>query len=346
MKKSQLKEIIRECIEELNEVGPARKHRKATGYQYKDGLDDPLNNPVKDRKDWAIRGKNISAGAARNMVKVQSTQYARKRPAGDNRYRGKFGSDDYIPRKSGSFKKLGEANIYSGAEDDILDALEKDSLKKNRYDKKYPPVGKPQNLKRGQPLRVKSPAGQKVRWDSKSKKWIDEGIGTTIKNKYHKVNRERNLKAADKSYKSGIDAITNNDMKKFSKMRHKELIKIAKAVNHKAKIKEEKKYHTSPPLKGFNRSEPMAYKKNSLSGKIASGLRKVERTASKLKNESSWPPERKPTSLAKKEEARRKAWRDKTYSKKTEYGSNYKQSIKDLKAGKTIKKVTPKKKSS
>ena len=39
------------------------------------------------------------------------------------------------------------------------------------------------------------------------------------------------------------------------------------------KLGEEKKYNATPPLKGFNRTEPMAYKKNSLSGKIA-GLNK------------------------------------------------------------------------
>jgi len=99
MKLSELKSIIMECVEELNEVGPARKHRKATGYQYKDGLDDPLKNSVKDRKDWATRGK--------------------------------FGSEDYIPRKIGSFKKLGEANSLNDIAKKHQRKIAKKTLKMN-----------------------------------------------------------------------------------------------------------------------------------------------------------------------------------------------------------------------
>lgn len=139
MKLSELKNIIMECVEELSE-GPARKKRQEVGYQYKDGLDDPLKTPIKYRQEF-----NMS-------VKPSKSQYTRKKASKVN---PRSVDKDYYPRKiRGSFKKLGE----------------------------------------------------------------------------------------------------------------------------------EKKYHTEPPKTGFNRTEPMAYKKKSLSGKIMGGIRKIEK---KMRVESS-----------------------------------------------------------
>lgn len=143
--KSELKQYIKACIQEvieediaiqeasinecrlledvemLEEAGPARKARTRMGHQYQDGLDDPLNTPLKYRKEFKM------------SPNPSNTQYARQRPAGNGGNMKKAADDygPYWPRSRGSFKKIGEGHSH-----DVALALAKrkseyaDSIKK------------------------------------------------------------------------------------------------------------------------------------------------------------------------------------------------------------------------
>lgn len=185
---------------DLEESGPARRDRRARGVQYKDALGDPLNTPLKYRGEFKMG------------VRPTSSQYASKRIT--NPRKGKLGSsEEYYPRKiRGSFKKigkLGEEKKYhteppktgfnrtepmaykkkslSGKIMGGIRKIEKKMRVESSEDKKYPKVGVRQDLKRGQPLRISSPTGQKLKWDNKNRKWVNEGPARDYRRKHGKI---------------------------------------------------------------------------------------------------------------------------------------------------------------
>lgn len=104
MKKSELKQIIRECIEELEiDEGPAREHRKKTGIQYQTAQRDPLKARLSNSK----RDVDGIGGSGRLAKKPLKTMVRRDKEASDSRKKH-FGGDQTIvhfKRASGGSKE-------------------------------------------------------------------------------------------------------------------------------------------------------------------------------------------------------------------------------------------------
>lgn len=115
---------------------------------------------------------------------------------------------------------------------------------------------------------------------------LDEGtrrLDRLVNSKAHSSRSPEVRKKADKDFDTAINKLRRRNKRYEEK--HGQ-VKLANARFQRGPVKEsdlgeEKKYHTEPPKTGFNRTEPMAYKKKSLSGKIASGIRKIERMVGK-----------------------------------------------------------------
>lgn len=69
MKLSELKQIIRECVDELYESGPADRHRRETGISYKTTGRDELESRVKNSKR-SEHGLNGSGRLAKKPLKT------------------------------------------------------------------------------------------------------------------------------------------------------------------------------------------------------------------------------------------------------------------------------------